>query len=85
MKGFILSDYIQCFSICCYAAVFVATFQYLLLRFSIGRYEAFPDNMTSEEIIAQAKAAAKEAADMLTLREPRTKVIGTLVVHYRQT
>ena len=40
----------------------------------IGRFEAFPDKMTSEEILAQAQAAAKEAAEMLTMRKPRTKV-----------
>lgn len=43
-------------------------------RDKIGRFEAFPDNMTSEEILAQAKAAAKEAAEMLTLREPRARL-----------
>ncbi|OWF37379.1 bromodomain-containing protein 7-like [Mizuhopecten yessoensis] len=45
----------------------------LKAREGIGRYEALPDNMTPEEILAQAKAAAKDAADMLTLRKPDSK------------
>ena len=40
----------------------------------MGRFEAVPDNLSPEEILAQAKAAAKDAADMLTLREPKSKV-----------
>lgn len=40
-------------------------------REELGRFEAIPDNLSPEEILAQAKAAAKDAADMLTLREPR--------------
>ena len=44
--------------------------------FSIGRFEAFPDNLTADEILAQARAAANEAADMLTFRAPQAKVIS---------
>lgn len=40
----------------------------------LGRFEAIPDNLSPEEILAQAKAAAKDAADMLTLREPKSRV-----------
>lgn len=40
----------------------------------MGRFEAIPDNLSPEEILAQAKAAAKDAADMLTLREPKSRV-----------
>lgn len=43
-------------------------------RDSIGRFEAFPDNLTAEEILAQARAAAKEAAEMLTFRAPQSKL-----------
>ncbi|XP_022346222.2 bromodomain-containing protein 7-like isoform X1 [Crassostrea virginica] len=42
-------------------------------REELGRFEAVPDNLSPEEILAQAKAAAKDAADMLTLREPKSK------------
>ncbi|XP_060077023.1 bromodomain-containing protein 7-like [Ylistrum balloti] len=45
----------------------------LKAREGIGRYEALPDNLTPEEILAQAKAAAKDAADILTLRKPDSK------------
>ena len=47
---------------------------YLFLFFSLSRFEAIPDNLTPEEILAQAQEAAKEAADMLTLREPKAQV-----------
>ncbi|KAK3611451.1 hypothetical protein CHS0354_027176 [Potamilus streckersoni] len=40
-------------------------------RKNLGRFEAIPDNMSAEEILAQAQAAAKDAADMLTLRKPQ--------------
>ncbi|GAB1608311.1 bromodomain-containing protein 7-like [Argonauta hians] len=40
---------------------------------SLSRFEAIPDNMTPEEILAQARAAAKEAADLLTLRQPKAQ------------
>lgn len=39
----------------------------------LSRFEAIPDNLTPEEILAQAQEAAKEAADMLTLREPKAQ------------
>lgn len=42
-------------------------------REELGRFEAIPDNLSPEEILAQAKAAAKDAADMLTLREPKSR------------
>ncbi|KAK3085828.1 hypothetical protein FSP39_009255, partial [Pinctada imbricata] len=42
-------------------------------REKIGRFEAVPDNLSPEEILAQAQAAAKDAAEMLTLRQPRSK------------
>lgn len=32
------------------------------------------DDMTPDEILEQAQAAAKDAADMLTLRKPKSKV-----------
>ncbi|XP_033754995.1 LOW QUALITY PROTEIN: bromodomain-containing protein 7-like [Pecten maximus] len=47
--------------------------QRLKAREGIGRYEALPDNLTPEEILAQAKAAAKDAADILTLRKPESR------------
>lgn len=43
-------------------------------RDSIGRFEAFQDNLTPEEILAQAKAMAHEAAEMLTFRAPKAKL-----------
>ncbi|XP_055955506.1 bromodomain-containing protein 7 isoform X2 [Patella vulgata] len=39
---------------------------------SLGRFEAVPDNLSPEEILAQAQAAAKEAKEELTLRQPKT-------------
>lgn len=39
----------------------------------LSRFEAIPDNMTPDEILAQAQEAAKEAAEMLTLREPKAQ------------
>ncbi|XP_061197403.1 bromodomain-containing protein 7-like [Saccostrea echinata] len=42
-------------------------------REELGRFEAIPDNLSPEEILAQARAAAKDAADMLTLREPKSR------------
>lgn len=39
----------------------------------MSRFEAIPDNMTPDEILAQAQEAAKEAAEMLTLREPKAQ------------
>ncbi|KAL4233992.1 Bromodomain containing protein 7 [Mactra antiquata] len=43
-------------------------------RDNIGRYEAFPDNMTPDEIIAQAQSAALEARDILSWKKPKTKL-----------
>ncbi|KAJ8302602.1 hypothetical protein KUTeg_018998 [Tegillarca granosa] len=40
---------------------------------SLGRFEAFPDNLSPEDILAQAQAAARDAADMLTLRKPNSR------------
>ena len=48
-----------------------------ILTYRIGRFEAVPDNLSPEEILAQAQAAAKDAAEMLTLRQPRSKVSYT--------
>lgn len=41
---------------------------------SIGRFEAFPDNMTADEILAQAQAAAQDARDALSMKPRKTKV-----------
>ncbi|KAL5021875.1 hypothetical protein ScPMuIL_001030 [Solemya velum] len=38
---------------------------------NLSKFEAIPDNMTPEEILTQAQAAAKEAAESLTLRKPK--------------
>ncbi|XP_041376068.1 bromodomain-containing protein 7-like [Gigantopelta aegis] len=37
----------------------------------LSRFEAVPDNLTADEILAQAQAAAKEAKEELTLRKPQ--------------
>lgn len=46
----------------------------LNLSFSIGRFEAFQDNMTPDEILSQAQAAAQDARDILAWKKPKTKV-----------
>lgn len=50
---------------------------------SIGRFEAFPDNMTADEILAQAQAAAQDARDMLNLKPNKTKV-GPVVCYKKK-
>lgn len=40
---------------------------------TLSKFEAFPDRLTPEQILRQAQEAAKEAAEMLTLRQPRSK------------
>lgn len=42
--------------------------------FLFSKFEAIPDNMTPEEILAAAREAAKDAADELTMRKPKSKV-----------
>ena len=37
-------------------------------------FEPFPDNLSPEEILAQATASAKEAQQELTMRKPKTDV-----------
>lgn len=44
------------------------------ILYSLGRFEAIPDNMTPDEILRQAQNAAKGAADRLSLRAPNSKV-----------
>ena len=46
----------------------------LFFFYSSHKFEAFADNLTPEEILEQAQAAAKDAADTLTMRQPLTKV-----------
>lgn len=41
-----------------------------------SKFEAIPDNMTPEEILAAAREAAKDAADELTMRKPKSKGIN---------
>jgi hypothetical protein len=48
--------------------------------FRMTKFEAFPDRLTPEQILAQAQDAAKDAAEQLTLRKPNTKV-GRIRVH----
>ena len=38
-------------------------------REDIGRFEAVPDNLSAAEILSQVQSAAKDAADMLTIRQ----------------
>lgn len=40
-----------------------------------SKFEAIPDNLTPEEILEQAQAAAKDAASNLSLRRPESKVL----------
>ncbi|XP_071092331.1 bromodomain-containing protein 7-like [Haliotis cracherodii] len=40
---------------------------------SLTRFEAIPDNMSPEQILAQAQAAAKEVKEELTLRKDKSK------------
>lgn len=44
--------------------------------FLCRKFEAIMDDMSPEEILAQAQAAAREAAVELTLRKPNSKVGG---------
>lgn len=54
--------------------MFWTLYFFISVNSRLGRFEAIPDNLSPEEILAQAKAAAKDAADMLTLREPKSRV-----------
>jgi hypothetical protein len=46
----------------------------MLFFFSIGRFEAVPDNLSAAEILSQVQSAAKDAADMLTIRQQSCRV-----------
>ena len=43
---------------------------------SLSRFEAFPDRLTPEQILAQAQDAAKDAKEQLSIKKPNTKVFG---------
>ncbi|XP_053402516.1 bromodomain-containing protein 7-like [Mercenaria mercenaria] len=43
-------------------------------RDNIGRFEAFQDNMTPDEILAQAQSVAQDARDTLAWKKPKTKL-----------
>ncbi|XP_052816064.1 bromodomain-containing protein 7-like [Mya arenaria] len=43
-------------------------------RDNIGRFEAFPDNLTSDQILMQAQAAAAEARELLHSKPNKTKL-----------
>ena len=43
-------------------------------HFCCSPFEAFQDDLTADEILAQAQDAAKEAREELTLRKPNSKV-----------
>ena len=53
---------------------FIFLLDHIIFYFASSKFEAIPDRMSPEAILAQARAAAKEAADSLTLRQPSTKV-----------
>ncbi len=42
--------------------------------FFVGRFEAIPDDLTSQEILEQARQAAKAAADKLKLHKPSSQM-----------
>lgn len=46
----------------------------ILVLTRLSPFEPFPDNLSPEEILAQAQAAAKEAKEELALRRPKTDV-----------
>jgi len=45
-----------------------------LKKKKIGPFEAFPDDLTAEEILSQAQEAASQAASKLSLRQPNSKI-----------
>ena len=56
------------------AQVHTSNFHGIIL-FCYSKFEAIADRMSPEAILAQARAAAKEAADTLTLRKPASEVM----------
>ena len=49
--------------------------QYLIKCFSVGKFEAVPDDMSPDEILQQVQTAASAASERLQTLAPNSKVI----------